>query len=64
MNTLFGTESGKYDLVKTNIENMIWHGNQTSQVIVMAILTTHLEYVTDYAVGSAVAGRVSSGPVV
>ena len=60
MNTLFGTESGKYDLVKMNIENMIWHGNQTSQVIV----TTHLEYVTDYAVGSAVAGRVSSGPVV
>ena len=62
MNTLFGTESGKYDLVKMNIENMIWHGNQTSQV--MAILTTHLEYVTDYAVGSAVAGKVSSGPVV
>ena len=64
MNTLFGTESGKYDLVKMNIENMIWHGNQTSQVIVMAIFTTHLEYVTDYAVGSAVAGKVSSGPVV
>ena len=56
MNTLFGTESRKYNLTPT-----VKHVKQSCKVIV---LISHLEYVTDYAAESAVAERVSSGLVV
>ena len=56
MNTLFGTENKKCYLAL-----LMKYECQIYRVIV---LFTHLECVTDYAAESAVAGRVSSGPVV
>ena len=56
MNTLFGTENKKCYLAL-----LMKYECQIYRVIVRF---THLECVTDYAAGSAAAGRVFSGPVV